>query len=249
MVTLERLVQFLDAHLEVAKFEDSALNGLQVEGRPDVRRIVLGVSISHALLQRAEQLGADAVITHHGLLWGKALPIVGPLRLRLAALLGGEISLLAYHLPLDAHPEDGNNARIAAVLGLGETERWGLYHGSPIGRIGSSTSTLGELVARLEAAISARPLVLGAGPCRVSRVAVCSGGAGSMLDQAIAARADVFVTGEPGEPAQELAREAGIAVVAGGHYATERFGVRALGERLAAELDVETLFVDIPNPV
>lgn len=250
MVELSRLVAFLDEHLEASRYADVAMNGLQVQGRPVVRRVALGASASLALFERALGLEADAVLVHHGLFWGKPAPIVGPLAGRLRLLLENELSLVAYHIPLDAHPEDGNNARLARALGLTDLEPWGEHHGRTIGWLGvPEGGSIDALAARVAEVCGASPLTLGAQPPRIHRVAVCTGSGGSMVGQAIAAGADALVTGEPGEPAQELAREAGIAVLGAGHYNTERLGVEALGARLAATFGIEPHLVDVPNPV
>lgn len=257
MTKLSEAVSFLDRHLESGAYDDSSLNGLQVEGRAEVRRVALGVSASLRLFDEAVAWGADAVLVHHGLLWdGQSQRLVGAQARRVRALLVSETSLLAYHLPLDAHAEDGNNALIARGLGLVDVAAWGLYRRTKIGALGrlAQPATVDELAARVAATcggagVDVEPLVLGDRAIAPRTVAVCSGGAGSMLDQAAAAGADVFVTGEAGEPALQLALEAGVVVIAAGHYNTERLGVQAVGRRLEAELGLEARFFEIPNPV
>lgn len=251
MITLQHLLEFLDNHLEPRNFKDVAINGLQVEGRKSVQRVLCGVSSCQALFEEALRIDADAVLVHHGIFWGQPKAITGGYGKRIRTLLAGDISLVAYHLPLDAHQTDGNNARLAAALGLTEVEPWGEYHGQSIGCLGTIPKgrALEELVGLLNAACQADAFVLGREPEKLERAAIVSGGAGSMLEQAIEAGADLFVTGEPGEPAQEIAREAGVTVLGAGHYNTERLGVQALAARLAAELDLETSFFDVPNPI
>ncbi len=251
MARLQDIVRLLDDHLEPARFSDSALNGLQVEGDQAVSRIALGVSSSQRFFTEALAWGAEALLVHHGLFWGAPRPIVGPLAGRLRTLLAARASLVAYHLPLDAHPEDGNNAVIARKFGLLDVELWGDYRGRKIGTIGTwpelpdgesfldvTRRTFGEHL-----------VILGEKKLAIGRVAICSGGGGSMVEQALEARADVLVTGEPGEPAQEIAIEGGLLVIGAGHYNTERFGVQALGRRLETAFDVETRFIDVPNPI
>jgi len=251
MVYLKYLIDHLDAHLDAGRFDDVAINGLQVEGTAEIRRVLCGVSSSQALFEEARRIGADAVLVHHGLFWGRLQPIVGAFGRRVRTLVEGDISLIAYHLPLDAHPRDGNNARLASILGLTDVEPWGDYHGQTIGCAGnvSANDSLEDLIGKLNRECHSTSFVLGVEPEKLERATICSGGAGSMLEQAIEHGADLFVTGEPGEPAQEIAKEAGVTVLGAGHYNTERFGVRALAVRLEEELGLETSFFDIPNPV
>jgi len=250
MAGLHEIVARLDEHLEAQRFSDAALNGLQVEGRATVGRVALGVSASLQLFRAAIDWGADAILVHHGLFWGAPVPVVGPLAIRLRSLLEAEISLIAYHIPLDAHPVDGNNAVLARRLSLGDLEPWGAYRGKTIGTLGrTELITADELIERAALVCGSTPLVFGPRRADITSVAVCTGSAGSMIEQAIASKADALITGEPGEPAQQLALESGTLVIGAGHYNTERFGVEALGERLAQELGVEVRFFDIPNPV
>jgi dinuclear metal center YbgI/SA1388 family protein len=257
MTTLTDLVAFLDSHLSPSDYDDRSLNGLQVEGRAAVRKVALGVSASLRLFEDAIAWGADAVVVHHGLLWeGQQQRLVGAHARRVRALLVAETSLLAYHLPLDAHAEDGNNALIAKGLGLVDVAPWGGHRRTTIGAIGrlASETTVDQLVARLATTcggdgLEVVPVVLGDRGVRPHTVAICSGGASSMLDQAASAGANVFVTGEAGEPSMQLALETGMLVVAAGHYNTERLGVQAIGRRLEAALGLEARFFEIPNPI
>ncbi len=251
MTKLSAIVSFLDQHLEISQFADPGINGLQVEGRADVDRVALGVSASLQMFEEARRWGAQAIIVHHGLIWKGMTRLVGPTARRFRSLLEGNVSLLAYHLPLDAHPVDGNNSLLARRLGLDEVIPWGGSGRTKIGAIGSLSDEpdIDELVLRVTSVCGAAPLVLGRGPQRLRTVAICSGGAGSMLGEAIDDGADVFITGEAGEPAQQLALEAGVFVLGAGHYNTERLGVQALCVRLEEELGIETRYFEIPNPV
>lgn len=251
MTKLTGLISHLDEFLSPSQFSDPSLNGLQVEGRGKVDTIVTGVSASARLFDEACRSNADAVIVHHGLFWGHPLPVVGPLAKRLKLLLDHDISLLAYHLPLDAHEEVGNNAVIASGFGLVDIEPWGLYRGKAIGRAGRLETPIdaGLFEKRANTFFGREVTIVGERPEHIEIVAVCSGSSGSLVDQAVTLGADVLITGEPGEPAQELALEAGMMVVGAGHYTTEMFGVRALGEHLSGALDVNVDFVDVPNPI
>lgn len=251
MAKLTDLTSFLSDYLEVDRFSDPSLNGLQVQGNLEVRRLLGGVSASMAVFREAQQGGYDAVLVHHGLIWDRTRPIVGPFAERLRVLLSGDISLLAYHLPLDAHPIDGNNAQIGLQLGLGSLEPWGSYRGRSIGCLGRVIGdvSLDEIVNKINTICKTKALVLGSDRQDIRRVAICSGSGGSLLELAINEGVDVFVTGEPGEPAQELAREAGMTVIGAGHYNTERFGVLALVKRLSQNFGIETNFHDIYNPI
>jgi dinuclear metal center YbgI/SA1388 family protein len=246
------LVAHLDEILESAEFDDYGPNGLQVEGRPEIERLAAGVSACGELFAEARAGGDDAVLVHHGLFWREApLPLVGIHRDRVRALLDSGLNLIAYHLPLDAHPELGNNALGARALGLEKLEPFGRHGPRTIGFRGRYPAPLSleGFVGRCEAAFDQAPLVLGAGPPEIRSVALVSGAAQSLLHEAIAAGVDVFVTGEASEWVTNLAREAGIHYVAAGHHATERLGVRALAGHLAKTFGIVTRFVDIPNPV
>jgi dinuclear metal center YbgI/SA1388 family protein len=240
------LIGHLDALLNPSAFDDYGPNGLQVPGNEQIRTVVTGVSASAELFERAAELDADLVLVHHGLFWGATGPLDARLKRRLKLLFDHDIALAAYHLPLDAHPEVGNNALLAAALGATEHE--------PFAGIGVRARLPGispqELCARVREATGGRePLAFLAGPDAVRSVGIVSGGAARHLDDAIAAGLDAFVTGEPREPAMNDAREARIHFLAAGHYATETFGVRALGERLATAFGISHVFADLPNPI
>jgi dinuclear metal center YbgI/SA1388 family protein len=251
-VALTELTRYLERCLQPDQFRDYCPNGLQVEGRPRVARLATGVTASQGLLDQAIAWGADAVLVHHGYFWsGEAPQIVGMKRRRLAALLSNEVSLLAYHLPLDAHPRFGNNVRLGQLMGLAEQEP--LQSGDPgsVGNIGSLAEAIpaGELVERLEQITGRRPLHIGDDEDPVRRIAWCTGAAQGYIEAAVAAGADVFVTGEVSEQTVHIAREEGIHFIAAGHHATERYGVQVLGEHLAQHFSLEHRFIDIDNPV
>lgn len=249
MVRLERLVEYCDQLLDCGAFRDYAPNGLQVEGRGEVRRVVTGVTACRALLEAAVEAGADAVIVHHGWFWKSEDPrIVGMKYRRLKLLLDHGVSLLAYHLPLDAHPQLGNNAELARRLGLAPE---GTMNDEGIGNYGRPDVPLSadELSARIGAALGRSPLHIDGGTAPIERVGWCSGAAQGMLERAAELGLDAFISGEVSEPTVHAARELGVHYFAAGHHATERYGVQALGERLARELGVEHRFVDIDNPV
>ncbi len=255
MVRISSLLDHLDRLLEPGRFRDYGPNGLQVPGSEEVSRVVTGVSAQLELFERAVELGAQLVIVHHGLFWEFHPPGLDRRRLeRLRPLLAHDIALAAYHLPLDAHPEVGNNALLARALGCAEHVAFAEHRGMPIGRLGRFAEpggvTIAELVERVTAACDGRePLLQGAGPERVRSIGIVSGSAADSLDEAVASGCDAFLTGEPREHVMADAREAGIHFLAAGHYATETRGIRALGEGLAERFGVEHRFVDVPNSV
>jgi dinuclear metal center YbgI/SA1388 family protein len=245
----DALVNYLDELLEPGKFHDYCPNGLQVEGRDEVRRIVAGVTASQALLDAAVTRGADAVLVHHGYFWkGEDGRVTGIRKQRLGALLRHDINLFAYHLPLDAHPELGNNAQLAALLDWQPEARFGEQDIAWLGRA-AATETLASLAARVECQLGRRPLVIGDADRPIRRIAWCSGGAQGYFEQAIALGVDAYLSGEISEPTVHLARESGVAYLAAGHHATERGGVRALAAHLAGRWGLDCEFVDVDNPV
>jgi dinuclear metal center YbgI/SA1388 family protein len=251
--SLRDAIAELDRLLEPGRFRDYCPNGLQVPGRAEVARIATGVSASAELFERASSEHADLLIVHHGLFWGTGqAPIDARMKRRLKLLFDADMSLAAYHLPLDAHPEVGNNALIARALGADALEPFALHEGEPIGfvaRFRGDGLDVSVFLARVAELTERTPLVFDAGPERVRGVAIISGGGSSYLADAVAAGADAFLTGEPTERVMTEAREAGIHFVAAGHYATETFGVRRVGEHLSQRFGVEHVFVDVPNPV
>lgn len=243
------LGQAFDALLQPDKFRDYGPNGLQVEGDRDVQLLVSGVTASRALIEAAIDAQADAIVVHHGLFWrGQDGRVTGWMRERLRLLLAHGIHLFAYHLPLDAHPELGNNAQLARVLGLQAEGRFGEQD---LGFVGSRTQTWSspQALADHVAATLGRPVICVGGSDRpVRRVAWCSGGAQGYFEAAIAQGVDAFITGEISEPQAHLARETGVAFLACGHHATERYGAPALAERVAQELGLQHRFIEIDNP-
>ena len=216
-------------------------------GADEVTRIVCGVSSSRELFERAAERGAQMVLVHHGLFWERDDRVVGPLmRDRLRALFDADVTLAAYHLALDAHPEVGNNAFLCRELGVEPERRFAdVGWGGPL----AEPRDVAELSARVQEVVGRMPLVFSYGPETIERVAICSGGAARLLADAVAEGYDCFVTGEAAEPTKHAAKEAGVHFVAAGHYATETLGVRALAERIAQEFSLEWEFVDLPNPV
>jgi dinuclear metal center YbgI/SA1388 family protein len=245
----EELADYLDRLLQPANFRDYCPNGLQVEGRAEIRRVVAGVTASQALLDAAVARGADAVLVHHGWFWkGEDGRVTGIRRRRLGTLLAHDISLFAYHLPLDAHPELGNNAQLAARFGWQPEGRFGEQDIGWLGRCVDG-ATAGSLAAALTAGLGRAPLLLGDAARPVRRLGWCTGGAQGWFEQAIALGVDAFVSGEVSEQTTHLARESGVAYLACGHHATERYGVAALAAHLAEHCGLECEFVDIDNPV
>jgi dinuclear metal center YbgI/SA1388 family protein len=240
---------YLEQYLEIAKFRDYSPNGLQVEGRASVVRLVTGVTASVALLEAAIAADADAVLVHHGYFWrGEDARIVGTRRRRIGLLIAHDINLYGFHLPLDAHPEVGNNAMLATVLGFRIEGRFGEQDIGHFGELDRSAA-LGELAARVAERLKRDPLVIGDAARPVKRVAWCTGAAQGYLEDAVRLGVDVYLTGEVSEHTVHLARESGVAFIAAGHHATERYGVEALGAHLAARFGIEHRFIDIDNPV
>lgn len=241
------LAAYLDGLLEAGRFRDYCPNGLQVEGRAEVRRIVCGVTASQALLDAALAIDADAVLVHHGYFWrGEDGRITGVRRARLKALLENDISLFAYHLPLDAHAELGNNAQWGGLMG------WtvdGRFAEQDVGFLGSTDGTAEEVADRLALKLGRLPLLVGDAARPVKRIAWCSGGAQGYFEQAIAAGADVYVSGEISEQTVHLANESGVPYIAAGHHASERYGVQAVGAHLAERFGIECRYVELDNPV
>ncbi len=240
--------------LQPARFKDYCPNGLQVEGRGEVCVLVSGVTASLALIEAAIDEGADTILVHHGLFWrGQDGSLTGWLRKRVAKLIENNINLMAYHLPLDAHEKYGNNAQLAIQLGLQTISTFGdqnLGHlGININPSTQDTFSSADLALRAFKSLGKEPLLIDPNPSRVlRRIAWCTGGAQSWFEDAIKAGADAFVTGEISEPQAHLARESGVAFLACGHHATERYGVRALGDALAQEFQISHRFIDIDNP-
>jgi dinuclear metal center YbgI/SA1388 family protein len=230
----DRIINFIDGYLDSKSVKDASLNGLQVEGKPEVKKIVFGVSASLELFRRAAAAGADMIVVHHGLFWGRSFPVRGPFRKKMETLLDGGITLAAWHLPLDKHPVAGNT-----------------YDGESIGFRGafSRPRPVSEVIKTLRDKLSADILSLNFGPKKIRTVGVVSGGAARMFEQAVEAGLDLYITGECSEFVQEMARENGANFVAAGHYNTEKAGVWALEKIVRAKFKVRTEFIDVPNPV
>jgi dinuclear metal center YbgI/SA1388 family protein len=250
---ISSIMAALDELLEPGSFADLGPNGLQVPGGEEARRVVTGVSAQRELIERAIELDAQLLLVHHGLFWDfQATGLSSVLAERLRLLFKHDLALAAYHIPLDAHPEVGNNAILATALGCERHEAFGDFRGRAIGRAGTFGGDglrAEELFARVREVTGREPLVQGAGPERVQRIGIVSGSAADALGEAAELGLDAFLTGEPREHVMAEARELGMHFIAAGHYATETFGVRALGDWLADRFGLEHVFVDVPNPV
>lgn len=250
-VKLTDLVTYINEMLQPEMFKDYCPNGLQVEGGADVSTIVSGVTASQALIDKAVEMKADVLLVHHGFFWrGEDSCITKIKKRRIKALLENDISLLAYHLPLDAHPSVGNNAQLADKLGITITSGLELDNPRSVGNFGcfSESITADELAQRIDSALGRKPLLIDGGDHVIKKIAWCTGGAQGYIDKAIALGADAYISGEISESTVHTAREAGIHYLAAGHHATERYGVQALGRCLEQAFDVEHHFVEISNP-
>jgi dinuclear metal center YbgI/SA1388 family protein len=243
----DEIVSYANKLLELDAYPDYGPMGIQVVGADEVAKIACGVSASRELFEQTARAGAQLLLVHHGLFWDRDPRVVDRvLRGRLEALFQAEITLAAYHLALDAHPELGNNARLCSELGIAPEERF-----DEVGFGGGleSPCSIDELSRLVESRLGRAPLVFAHGPPTIRRAAVCSGGAARLLPAAAAAGYDCYLTGEPAEPALHASRELGIHFVAAGHYATEKLGVQALAARLGERFDLPWEFLDLPNPV
>ena len=246
---LDELRDYNASLLQTSLFKDYCPNGLQVEGRAEVQRIATGVSASQQVLDEAIAWGADAILVHHGYFWrNEDATIIGIKKRRIAQLLRNDVSLLAYHLPLDAHAELGNNARLGKLLGLAEQGRFGEQNIACFGE-SAHTQTLAQFAAQIGHALQRIPQVIGDDARSVRKVAWCSGGAQGYFERAIALGVDAYLTGEISEQNYHLAQESGVAYIAAGHHATERLGIQALGEHLADRFGLEHRFFDQDNPI
>ncbi|HZV97754.1 MAG TPA: Nif3-like dinuclear metal center hexameric protein [Methylophilaceae bacterium] len=246
---IKELIDYTGQILQVERFRDYCPNGLQVEGRAEIRKIVSGVTASMALLEAAHAAQADMVLVHHGYFWrNEDARVIGIKRTRLKFLLENDLNLAAYHLPLDAHPEFGNNAQLGKILGI-DVDGWAgeqnllahgtLFHGKPLGEFG-------EYLSRT---LQRPPLIIGDPDRPVKRVAWCTGAAQGYIEEALTLGVDVFISGEISEQTVHTSRESGLAYIAAGHHATERYGVQALGAHLAERFGLEHCFIDVDNPV
>jgi dinuclear metal center YbgI/SA1388 family protein len=243
----------IDRLLEPERFDDYGPNGLQVPGGDEVQVLATGVSAHVQLFELAAVQRAQLLLVHHGLFWGSGFQLVdAALKTRLQLLFDANIALAAYHLPLDAHPAIGNNALLASALGAVELERFAVHRGEPIGvlaRFPGEGVRADDLVARVAQVTEREPLVFEYGAARVSKLAIVSGAGSDYLGDAAAAGADAFLTGEPAERAMAVAHESHLHFIAAGHYATETFGIRRLGEHLAQRFALKHVFLDVPNPI
>lgn len=252
MIDRATLVEYCNTLLDSAAFQDYCPNGLQVEGREQVRMLVTGVTASQSMVDASVAAGADMLLVHHGYFWkGESAPITGIKQRRLKALIGNDVNLLAYHLPLDVHAELGNNTQLARLMGWSITG--GLEPGNPrsVGLEGELPAPMSgaEVAAQLASVLHREPLHIAGNDRPIKRIAWCTGAAQGYIDKAIALGVDAFVTGEISEPTVHAARENGIHFFSAGHHATERYGVKALGEHLAERFGIEHQFIDIDNPV
>jgi dinuclear metal center YbgI/SA1388 family protein len=258
-VSRDELSLYLDDHLQVARIKDYCPNGLQVQGKPIIKKLVSGVTASMALIEEAIALKADAIMVHHGWFWkNDDARVIGQLHSRLKLLMDHEINLFAYHLPLDVHPVLGNNAQLAKVMGwkpLMGSKRVSLVSASVIdgliweGRPEASQKTLGQLARSISGRLGRDPLVIGDLNKPIKRIAWCTGGAQGYINEAISMKVDAYISGEVSEQTFHAAQESGVAYIAAGHHATERYGIGALGEFVAQKYKLMHQFVDIPNPV
>jgi dinuclear metal center YbgI/SA1388 family protein len=247
MARRDEIVQYANDLLDVVSYPDYGPMGMQVAGAEQVRKIVCGVSASRELFERAAGAGAQLVIVHHGLFWdNEPRQVDARMKGRLNALFQADLTLVAYHLALDAHPQLGNNALLARELGIAVE---GPFASIGVGGRLRTSEPIDSFVDRVHAVLERKPLVFKYGPVVVERVAIVTGGGGGSLAEAAREGYDLFLTGEPQEPSLHAARELGIHFVAAGHYATERLGVQALAAHLAERFDVEWAFVELPNPV
>ncbi len=243
------LENYLNQLLEISRFQDYCPNGLQVEGRDKIGKIVTGVTASLALLKAAIEQGADAVLVHHGYFWrGEDARITGMKARRIELLMAHKINLFAYHLPLDCHLEFGNNTQLGKRLEFIETDRFGEQNLIVGGKLNMPVPlhVLGEKISQV---LAREPLVIGGAEQIIRQIAWCTGGAQGFIDAAITQGVDAYLTGEISEQTVHAARESGVAFIAAGHHATERYGVQSLGEHLASTFSIEHQFIDVDNPV
>ena len=247
-MTLTELISYINSILNIDKFNDYAPNGLQLEGSNQINRLATAVTASLDVIKKAVDMNANALLVHHGYFWkGENPTIIGMKKTRLELLLKNNISLLAYHLPLDAHPEYGNNACLGKMFGITTTD---VMDKQGVGNIGyfDEPVALSEFAAKVSQLLSRQALVISAGNHPIKRIAWCSGGAQKYLIKAAAMGVDVYLSGEISENTVHEARELGVHYIAAGHHATERYGVQALGEHLATAFGIEHQYIEIDNP-
>jgi dinuclear metal center YbgI/SA1388 family protein len=243
------LVRYLDNLLKIGEIGDDSLNGLQVENSGTVTKIAIAVDASEAAFRKARELQADFLLVHHGLFWEKPVPVVHTLYRRIHLLFDGDIALYAAHLPLDMHPQFGNNAQVEKIFGWPLAGDFGEYHGSTIGKkiIFKKPTTLNKIVETVKRCLECDPLIWDFGPKRITRIGYISGGGVKMLLQAIDAGMDAYITGEPEHSFYWIAKEAGIHVIFPGHYATETLGVKAVGEHIRDKFGLQVEFIHLPT--
>jgi dinuclear metal center YbgI/SA1388 family protein len=249
MVKLNDLLHYTQELMQVERFKDYCPNGLQVEGKAEIRKIVTGVTASMALLEAAKQANADLILVHHGYFWRNEDPrVVGIKRNRLAFLLKNDLNLMAYHLPLDAHIEFGNNVQLGRVLGILPNGFTGESNIIAYGDL-LAPMTLQAFATHIESALQRAPLIIGDSQKMVQKVAWCTGAAQGYIDMAIELGVDVYISGEISEQTTHQAVESGVSYISAGHHVTERYGVQALGQHLARKFNLTHQFIDINNPV
>lgn len=251
MASRDEIISYINSYLNSYEIKDISRNGLQIEGKEEVNIVAFGVSASLECMKKAAKGQADMLITHHGLLWGHEAPFTGVLKRKLEFMFKHNMSLCAWHLPLDMHPDCGNNAQLIRLLGAEIKAPFGLYHGIKIGLTASFSQpqSIEAITTKLKKELNSSPIVFSFGTKQIKNIAVVSGGASDMFSQAIEAKADLYITGEPSEQSQELARETNSNFIAAGHYNTEKGGVQCLAQKLKEKFNVKTFFADIPNPV
>ena len=248
-MNINDLNNYLNSLLQPERFSDYCPNGLQVEGKREIHKIITGVTASMALLEAALQANADAILVHHGYFWrNESLPITGIKKRRIQFLLQHEINLFAYHLPLDVHAELGNNVMLAKQLGLNITGKTGEKEMLLMTELNvpQSLQTVANLI---EAKLNRKPQVIGDLAKTVKTIAICTGAAQDYIEQAVAANVDVYISGEISEQTVHIATESGVSYISAGHHATERYGIQALGEHLAQKFALQHVFIDCDNPV
>ncbi len=252
----DRLSAYLDDLLQVSRIKDYCPNGLQVQGKPTIKKIVTGVTASLALIEAAIEEGADALMVHHGWFWkNDDVRVVGQLHSRLSLLMEHQISLFAYHLPLDLHPQLGNNAQLAKLMGWTDCKPVPSVSGGGMdgliwkGQPSASQKTLGQLARGMASRLGRDPLVIGDAKRPIKTIAWCTGAAQGYISEASSLKVDAYISGEISEPTFHASQELGVAYIAAGHHATERYGIQALGEHVAKKWGIQHRFIDIPNPV
>ncbi len=251
MISRDEIINFTDEYLNSREISDISRNGLQIEGKKHIKKIAFGVSASLECMKKAAEGGADMLITHHGLLWGHEAPFTGTLKKKLEFMFSADMNLCAWHLPLDMHPECGNNAQLMKMIGAEIGSPFGRFKGNYAGFSGTFTSpvNIDDIIFLLKQRLDSQPFCFRFGRNEIRTVAIVSGGAAGSFSEAIEKGLDLYITGEPSEQSQELARETGSNFIAAGHYNTEKPGVQALSEVIRGKFGVETFFADVPNPV